>query len=83
MSADAISLTALILVPTIAAAMAARCTCTHAAGIIRKCFIVFLYVIPWNWGASFDWNQRSTRRETLLIVWFVLFILTSAALFLY
>ena len=45
---------------------------------IRKAFIVLLYLNPWNWGASFDWNCKPTLRETRFIVWFTVFVLTLA-----
>ena len=52
----------------------------NAHGTIRKAFIALLYVIPWNWGASFGWHKQTSQRETFFILWFVAFAFTLIVL---
>jgi len=80
MPAGAISFLAVILIPTIIAASFALCLGPHVHGVTRKFFIVLLYLIPWNWGSSFGWNRKPSRRETFFIVWFIAFIITLLVL---
>jgi hypothetical protein len=67
-------------IPTFIASILLGFLGTGTRGAIRKTFIALLYISPWNWGSSFDWNRQPSKRETFFIMWFVLFVLTLIAL---
>lgn len=67
-------------IPTLIASILLGFLGTSTHGAIRKTFIALLYISPWNWGSSFDWNRKTSKRETFFIIWFVVFVLTLIVL---
>jgi len=66
-----------LLIPSVVATLVAQIAGPSVQNAIRKFFIVLLYLNPWFWGTSFDWNKAAKKSETFLIVWFFVFFLTA------
>ena len=76
MTSSIIFLATAFVVPTVVMAIVNHYADDDTRITIRKAFIVLLYLNPWSWGTSFDWDRKPTLRETRFIVWFTVFVLT-------
>jgi len=68
---------AVAIIPTIVSTAFVIVADVETQKILRRLFIVLLYLNPWYWGSSFNWDKAPSKRETFLIVWFLAFILTA------